>query len=67
MVKELLDLEQMAVKLQDAARKLSPGPDRHALLQEIGRFRVQISILRHTKSGSAAPTARHSEVRGSWR
>ena len=42
MVKELLDLEQMAVKLQDAARKLSPGPDRHALLQEIGRFRVQI-------------------------
>ena len=46
MVKELLDLEEMAVKLQDAARKLSPGPGRHALLQEIGRFRVQISILK---------------------
>ena len=66
MVKELLDLEEMAVKLQDAARKLSPGPGRHALLQEIGRFRVQISILRHTKSGAAAPTARYSEARRSW-
>jgi hypothetical protein len=65
MVKELLDLEEMAVKLQDAARKLSPGPDRHALLQEIGRFRVQVSILRHTKSGAAAPATCHSEARRS--
>jgi hypothetical protein len=49
-VKELLDLEERAVKLQEAARKLSPGPDRNALLRQIGRFRVQISILRHSKS-----------------
>jgi hypothetical protein len=65
MVEELLHLEEMAVKLQDAVRKLSPGPDRHALLQEIGKFRVQISILRHTKSGAAAPATCHSEARRS--
>jgi len=51
----LQDLEEMAAKLQEATRKLTPGPARRALLQEFGRFRVQISILRHTKSGAAAP------------
>ena len=56
MVNELVDLEEMALKLQDKARRLPPGPDRHALLQEIGRFRVQISLLRHAKTDGRTPS-----------
>jgi hypothetical protein len=42
---KLQELEQMAAKLLEAARKLPPGPDRHNILQEIGRFRSQIISL----------------------
>jgi hypothetical protein len=35
----------MAAKLLTTARKLPPGPERHSILQEIGRFRVQIIAL----------------------
>jgi hypothetical protein len=35
----------MAAKLLATARKLPPGPDRHNILQEIGRFRAQIVAL----------------------
>jgi hypothetical protein len=42
---KLQELEVMAAKLQATARKLPHGPDRRDLLQEIGRFRVQIIAL----------------------
>ena len=41
---KLQELEEMATKLLASARKLPPGPDRHNLLQKIGRFRAQIII-----------------------
>jgi hypothetical protein len=42
---KLLELEVMATKLLATARKLPPGPDRHNILREIGRFRAQIIAL----------------------
>ena len=39
------DLEEMAAKLLEAARKLPPGPSRHETLKEIGRFRARIVAL----------------------
>jgi hypothetical protein len=42
---KLQDLEEMATKLLATARKLPPGPDRHEILQEIGRFRAQLISL----------------------
>jgi hypothetical protein len=41
----LQELEEMAAKLLATARKLPPGPDRHNMLLEIGRFRTQIAAL----------------------
>jgi hypothetical protein len=35
----------MAAKLLATARKLPPGPERINILQEIGRFRLQITSL----------------------
>jgi hypothetical protein len=46
--RELQELEEMGAKLQAAARKLPLGPDRHNLLQEVGRFRAQIVALQST-------------------
>jgi hypothetical protein len=43
---ELQELEEMAGKLLATARKLPPGPDRHNMLQEIGRFRAEIAALK---------------------
>jgi len=42
---KLQELEVMAAKLLATARKLPPGPERHNILQEIGRFRAQIMSL----------------------
>jgi hypothetical protein len=42
---KLQELGEMALKLQVTARKLPPGPDRQNILEEIGRFRVQIIAL----------------------
>jgi hypothetical protein len=42
---KLQELEEMASKLLATARKLPPGPDRHEILNEIGRFRAQIATL----------------------
>src|SRR5450759_2596216 len=42
---KLQELEEMAAKLLATVRKLPPGPDRHNILQEIGRFRAQIFSL----------------------
>jgi hypothetical protein len=51
---KLQELEVMASKLLATARKLPPGPDRHEILQEIGRFRSQIIALQ----GAGLPSAR---------
>ena len=42
---EIQDLEAMAAKLLETARKLPSGQDRHNALQEIERFRVRITAL----------------------
>jgi hypothetical protein len=42
---ELRELEAMAAKLLTAARKLPPGPERHIIFKEIGRFRARIFAL----------------------
>ena len=41
----LRELEEMAVKLEAAARKLPMGPGRDGLLQDIALFRAQVSAL----------------------
>jgi hypothetical protein len=40
---EMQDLDTMAAKLLETARKLPPGPVRHDVLKEIGKFRVRIT------------------------
>ena len=42
---KLQELEEMGVKLQATARNLPSGPDRHNILQEIGRLRAQVAAL----------------------
>ena len=42
---EIQDLEAMAAKLLETARKLPAGQDRHNALQEIERFRARILPL----------------------
>ena len=37
------DLEKLAAKLSEAARKLPPGSERHDILKEIGRLRSLIA------------------------
>ena len=39
------DLEEIAAKLLQAARKLPPGPDRQSILKEIRKFRARITAL----------------------
>jgi hypothetical protein len=39
------DLEEIAAKLLQAARKLPPGPDRQSIVKEIGKFRARIAAL----------------------
>jgi len=41
----LKELEEMAAKLLETARKLPSGQDRHNALQEIERFRARITAL----------------------
>jgi hypothetical protein len=43
----LQELEEMGTKLQANARALPSGPDRHNILQEIGRFRARIVALQN--------------------
>jgi hypothetical protein len=38
-------LEKMATKLWETARKLPPGTDQHALLEQIGTFRTKLSAV----------------------
>jgi hypothetical protein len=46
----LRKLEKMATKLQDTARKLTPGPSRQSLLEEVGKLRAQIVAMRSADS-----------------
>jgi hypothetical protein len=39
------DLEEMAGKLLESARKLPPGPERHEFLRELGLFRARIAAF----------------------
>jgi hypothetical protein len=39
------DLEKMATQLLETARKLRPGAEQHALLEQIGIFRTKLSAL----------------------
>jgi hypothetical protein len=39
------ELEDRAAELQATARQLPSGPDRHDLLQEVGKFRAQVSSM----------------------
>ena len=43
---EMQDRDTMAAKLLETARKLPPGPVRHDVLKEIGKFHVRINRLR---------------------
>jgi hypothetical protein len=43
---ELQDLEAMAAKLLETARNLPPGPVRHDIFKEIGKFRERIRGLK---------------------
>ena len=58
---ELQELEEMAAKLQAAARNLSLEPDRHNILQEIGRFRAQIAAL---QGAGSTPVRRRLKAKG---
>jgi hypothetical protein len=40
------DLEQIAAKLLQSARKLPHGPERQKILKEISSFRVRIAALK---------------------
>jgi hypothetical protein len=42
---KLQELEEWAAELQATARQLPSGPDRHDLLQEVGRFRAQVAAM----------------------
>ena len=42
---KLQELEEMGTRLQATAHALPSGPDRHNMLQEIGRFRAQIVAM----------------------
>jgi hypothetical protein len=42
---KLEELEDMAAKLLAIARELPPGPERINILQEIGRFHLQMISL----------------------
>jgi hypothetical protein len=50
---KLKELEEMAEKLLETARKLPPGRARHNELQEIGRIRARIAGLERTDLRSA--------------
>ncbi|MGB6394892.1 MAG: hypothetical protein WBF73_04330 [Bradyrhizobium sp.] len=39
------DLEKMAAKLWETARKLPPGVEQHALLEQIWTFRTKLSAV----------------------
>jgi hypothetical protein len=57
---QLLDLEELAAKLLEAARKLPPGEIRHGTLKEIGRVRARLTLLRRSDPLQASKEGRLS-------
>jgi hypothetical protein len=53
--KEMQDLEAMAAKLLETARKLPSEQDRHNALQEIERFRARITALQRLSGMAQSP------------
>jgi hypothetical protein len=56
------DLQEMAEKLLEAARMLPPGPARHEVLKEIGRFRARLNALLRPKRRRSQNEAASVEV-----
>jgi hypothetical protein len=54
----LKELEEMAAKLFETARKLPSEQDRHNALQEIERFRARITALQRLSRCGRAPRRR---------
>ncbi len=52
-VNEMRELEEMAVRLEAATRKLAQGPGRDELLRDIARFRAQL-VARLSSEGLKA-------------
>jgi hypothetical protein len=52
------DLEDMAAKLLETARKLPPGLDRHDLLKQIGTFRAKLVAIAASRRRSHIDEAR---------
>ena len=51
----LRELEEMAAKLLETARKLPSGQDRHNALREIERFRARITALQRLSGMAQSP------------
>ena len=51
----LKELEEIAAKLLETARKLPSGQDRHNALQEIERFRARITALQRPSGMAQSP------------
>jgi hypothetical protein len=47
-------LENMAAKLLETARKLPPGAEQHALLEQIRTFRIELSAVAERKELQSA-------------
>jgi hypothetical protein len=58
----LKELEEMAAKLLETARKLPSGQDRHSALQEIERFRARITAQQRLDLRSAQSPQPHDVV-----
>jgi hypothetical protein len=50
----LQELEELAAKLLETARKLPPGQDYHNALREIGRFLAKIDALKDPTDATTA-------------
>ena len=55
MLTKAQDLEEIAAKLLETARKLPPGQDRHNALQEVGRFRARDSCSAKRRFTASTP------------
>jgi hypothetical protein len=61
--KEMQELEEIATKLLETARKLPPGFERHDVLKEIGKLRARIAALRRRESDALHVSGKLSRPR----
>jgi hypothetical protein len=57
----LQELEEMAAKLLATAREIRPGQERHDILEQIGKIRLQIAALQPLDS--PPPVCRGSKAK----